>query len=197
MSAGYRTLGRQLVCSNSRFDVFFDAVELPDGKLLPDYLTVRPRVQDPQGISGVFVLPEVDGKIGLMKAFRHQFACDIWQAPGGFIEPGERIAAAAVRELLEETGLNCEPATLIPLGSLCTDAGLVEGRVAIFLARCKASRNGAAASEEIGTGELQFFSPEELERLLDRDKNVGSATMVAGYRYLNLLKCRTQTLAAE
>ena len=74
MTAVYRSLGRKLACSNSRFDIYFDSLELPGGELLPDFLTVRPRVQDAQGIAGVFILPEVDGKVGLMRSHRHQFA---------------------------------------------------------------------------------------------------------------------------
>ena len=38
---------------------------------------------------------------------------DLWGFPGGAIEPGERAAEAAVREVREETGLEVEPVALI------------------------------------------------------------------------------------
>src|ERR1700682_2063842 len=39
-----------------------------------------------------------------------------WDIPKGGAEPGESLAAAACRELLEETGLAAPEAALIPLG---------------------------------------------------------------------------------
>jgi len=39
-----------------------------------------------------------------------------WDIPKGVAEPGESLAAAARRELFEETGLDAPPAELRPLG---------------------------------------------------------------------------------
>ncbi len=187
MSFSYRFSGRKLACSNSRFDVYFDSLEFSDGTQLLDFLTVRPRVQDAQGIVGILVLPELDQKIGLMRGWRHQFSCEIWQGPAGFMEPGESAQAAALRELKEETGLTCGSDELISLGSICPDAGLVEGRVALFLARCAGHSIKPVVAEEIGTGRLEYFSHEALKELLNHAENIGGATLVAGYRYLSLV----------
>jgi 8-oxo-dGTP pyrophosphatase MutT (NUDIX family) len=39
-----------------------------------------------------------------------------WDIPKGIAEPAEDFAAAAARELREETGLKVSPATFVPLG---------------------------------------------------------------------------------
>lgn len=53
---------------------------------------------------------------GAVLLFRVEDAQDtkppMWVTPGGGIEPGESLLGAAVRELLEETGLGVEPEAL-------------------------------------------------------------------------------------
>jgi 8-oxo-dGTP pyrophosphatase MutT (NUDIX family) len=102
------------------------------------------------------------------------------------MEPEESAQAAALRELKEETGLTCGSDELIFLGSICPDAGLAEGRVA-FLARCAGPSIKSFVAEEIGTGRLEYFSHEALKELLNQAKNIGGATLVAGYRHLSLI----------
>ncbi|MDR0570434.1 MAG: NUDIX hydrolase [Clostridiales Family XIII bacterium] len=52
-----------------------------------------------------------DGRLLLVRQ-RHE-GREIWMLPGGAIEDGEDAAAAAVREVFEETGLRIKPGRLI------------------------------------------------------------------------------------
>ena len=62
---------------------------------------------------------------------------DRWALPGGGVEPGEAVADAAARELLEETGLREELASLGSYAVPCAVHG--EDDVALFGARTTAT----------------------------------------------------------
>ncbi len=57
------------------------------------------------------VIPDEEGKILMVKQ-SHE-GKDIWMVPGGGIEEGENAAEAAVREVLEETGLKIRVSRLL------------------------------------------------------------------------------------
>ena len=62
-------------------------------------------------VGAVLVLLIRDGKI-LMLLRRNKFDAGFYNVPGGCMEDGESVAAAAVREVYEETGLQIVPEDL-------------------------------------------------------------------------------------
>lgn len=181
----YRLLGRRPACSNMKFEVFFDTIEEFNGNITKDFLIVRPKVQTEDMVAGICVLPEVDGKIGLMRGYRHQLGVEVWQAPAGFVEHNETPEHTALRELEEEIHLTTIPENLSSLGTYFPDAGLIEGRVALFVAKCGGSVPHAQPLHgEVGTGSLYFFGRSELLELMGSCDSIGGSTMVACFRYL-------------
>jgi 8-oxo-dGTP pyrophosphatase MutT (NUDIX family) len=58
----------------------------------------------------VFVVVEHEGHVLLIRERKHG---QLWYAPAGGIEPGESIRAAAIRETMEEAGVQVEPLDVI------------------------------------------------------------------------------------
>ena len=183
----FKCISRRTVIENLRFEICLDTLEAETGEKVDDFLIVKPKVLDQNKISGICILPEVGGRIGLMEGYRHQFDEFVWQAPAGFAEPDEEASVTACRELEEETGYICGHDAVISLGSFMPDAGLIEARVALFLARnCRLLPDGGGLHREPGMGNLKFFDKKELSELVESTQNIGSATAIAIYRYLAL-----------
>lgn len=72
-------------------------IELPDGVEFEQYVLRCPRAA---------MVLAVDDRERVLLMRRHRFVIDWWgwELPGGYVDDGEDIRAAAERELLEETG---------------------------------------------------------------------------------------------
>lgn len=66
---------------------------------------------------GVGSIVVVDGRILLVKR-RYPPGEGLWSVPGGHLEPGEDVLEAAVRELMEETGVLGEPLGVVNVDGL-------------------------------------------------------------------------------
>jgi ADP-ribose pyrophosphatase len=79
------------------FDVRLDTVTLPNGKEVNREFVVHRQA--------VAVLPvRNDGKLILIRQYRHCAGEELWEIPAGSIDDGEAPEAALQRELAEETG---------------------------------------------------------------------------------------------
>jgi 8-oxo-dGTP pyrophosphatase MutT (NUDIX family) len=173
---------RRLACSNSKWDVFLDHLVDDRGNEVSDYLVVEGKVSQPGRITGVCVLPIVDGRMVLLEVYRHALGSRLWEAPKGFLDAGETPAEAARRELAEETGLTCAPEHLVPLGSVAAEASTLATRAALFAAtRCTGTPR--TDEGEIGLGKLQLFDAAAVTAL-DREGRIeDAATLVALHRF--------------
>jgi len=154
-----RRLGRRRVFENRVWRVFADAIADASGAQVSDYLVLEAKAVPADAIGGVAVLPILaDGRIGLLRNWRHAIGGWSWEAAKGFVEAGEDPAAAALRELAEETGLACAAGDLVSLGAAHPEPSAMATRAALFVARnCAPIADHVRAADEAGLGRVAFF----------------------------------------
>ncbi|MGI6512547.1 MAG: NUDIX hydrolase [Catenisphaera adipataccumulans] len=79
---------------------------------------------------GVGVIVIQDGKLLLVRQYRHAIDQKTLEIPAGKRRPGEDPETAGLRELNEETGLTCEH--LQPVTSFLTTPGFCDERIWLF-----------------------------------------------------------------
>ena len=62
---------RRLACENSLFEIFWDDVGQKNAEIIRNYLVVAPKTITGDLVTGVAGLPIVDGKLGLLRIYRH------------------------------------------------------------------------------------------------------------------------------
>ena len=102
-----------------------DTVRLPNG-----HLTTREVIDHPGGVGIVAI--DSENRVFTVRQYRYAFGRVLEEIPAGKLEPDEEPAAAARRELREETGATCD--TLTPLGALLPSPGGFGERLHLFLA---------------------------------------------------------------
>lgn len=173
---------RTAVWSNSVFTVYSDCLERQDGSQVADYMSIVPKSLAAGGIGGVAVLPEVDGRYGLIRVHRHPLGSTAWEVPRGFVDPQESTQAAALRELQEEIALQTTAAHLVPLGIVAPEPGVLAARVQVYAAlRCR--HVAGDATKELGHTRTGFFTLDEIGHLIEQQEIIDPFTLVAYYRH--------------
>jgi ADP-ribose pyrophosphatase len=90
-------MARQIVYTGRKIRVAVDTAPGPDGQPIQRDVILHP--------GAVAILPLVDaGHVCLLRNHRPVVGATLLEIPAGTLEPGEAPEAAAVRELIEETG---------------------------------------------------------------------------------------------
>lgn len=159
--------GERMIDDTRRLRLSVAQVELPDGVHFEQYVLRMPRA------AVVVVLDEQDR---VLMMWRHRFIINrwVWELPGGYVDDGEVPAAAAAREVEEETGWR--PGPLRPLISMQPLVGSADSENVIFLAR---GAEYVGSPEDVNEAERVDWIPlASVKEMIAREEIVGSTSLV-------------------
>jgi 8-oxo-dGTP pyrophosphatase MutT (NUDIX family) len=115
---------------------------------------------------GVVIIPyfSKSDSLLLVSQYRHPIQKKIWQLPGGGQEPGLSPAAAVKLELLEETGYRVD--SLISLGRLYPDAGIIGNRGYVYLAANPLKEKSPGSPDRFEHIKAKIFTRDQVENMI-------------------------------
>jgi ADP-ribose pyrophosphatase len=166
-----RVLRSKLIYSGPVFDLRQERVVEPGG-----ITATRDVIQH---FGSVVLLPVFpDGRVLLVRQYRHAVGESLWELVAGRIEPGESPRAAARRELLEETGYTAR--RFRKLLEIIPTPGFVSERMQVYAA--EGLGPGPARPEADERIVARRFSLPQLEAMIRRGA-LRDAKSIAGILY--------------
>src|SRR5215467_3632333 len=150
-----RILKSEVIFAGKSFGVRRDELIEPSG-----VRTMREVVTHPGSVVVLPVLP--DGKIVLVRQYRHATGQYLWELVAGRMEKGENPKKGAARELLEETGYRAKKITVFL--ELFPTPGFLQERMYLLLAEGLTA--GEAQPEEDEKLIVRAYSRNELEKMI-------------------------------
>jgi ADP-ribose pyrophosphatase len=135
--------------------------------------TTREVVTHPGSVVVLPVLP--DGRIVMVRQYRHAARQYLWELVAGRMEPGENPKKGAQRELIEETGYRAKKFTVFL--DLFPTPGFLAERMYLLLA--EGVSPGAAAPEEDEKIVVAAYTRKQLEQMM-RTRKLKDAKSIAG-----------------
>jgi ADP-ribose pyrophosphatase len=166
-----KILRSEIIYKGPVFGVRRDEVLEPGG-----VRAIREVITHPGSVVVLPVLP--DGRILLIRQYRHATRQYLWELVAGRIDSGENVLHAAARELMEETGYRAQ--RLREFLDVFPTPGFLEERMHILLA--EKLTPGKAQPEEDERITANPFEPVELEAMI-RDNVLRDAKSIAGLLY--------------
>jgi len=166
-----KILGSEVIYEGPVFGLRRDEVVEPSG-----VRTTREVITHP---GSVVVLPVLkNGKIVLIRQYRHATRQYMWELVAGRKEPEETPEEGAARELLEETGYRAKKCKVFL--DVFPTPGFLEERMWILLAEGLTA--GEAQPEDDEKIEVQAYSLKELQQMMTKGE-LRDAKSIAGILY--------------
>jgi ADP-ribose pyrophosphatase len=139
--------------------------ELPNGKVMQNYYTL----EYPTWVTALALT--TDGKIVLVRQYRHGLNVVSIETPGGVVDEGENLETAIARELLEETGYRFSSFEYI--GKISANPATTNNYMHMYLAKGgeKVSEQKLDETEDV---EVMICTVDEVKQLLRQHKIVQS-----------------------
>jgi len=169
--AGVKIVSSKTIFKGRVFELKRDHIIEPGG-----IEAVREVIAHPGSVVVLPVFP--DGRILLIRQYRHAAGQYLWELVAGHKEPGEEPAEGARRELLEETGYSAEKYT--KLFEIYPSPGLLGERMDIFLA--EGLTKGKARPEDDEKISKRIFTLTEIEAWI-REGKVRDSKSISGILY--------------
>lgn len=132
-------------------------------------------VHHPGGVA--IVAEDTEGRLCLIRQYRHAVGGWLWEFPAGKREPGEAPELTAKRELLEEVGV--EATDWMKLGEMTPSPGILTEVVHLYFARQLTHIGHAHEDEEVI--EIHWFTLDEIESMVKQGIIVDGKTLIALY----------------
>ena len=166
----WQVLGKRTIYASEWINLAHWSVRLPDGSVIPDH-----HVLDYPYAAVAIVPVGEDGRVLLIDHYRFITGTRGWEVPSGRIEPGETVAEAAARELLEETGH--QASGWDTLGRYHPSNGSSNQLFHVTVARGLERRSEPLdANETLG---LAWFTPHDVRRLIRGNEVLDGLSLTA------------------
>jgi len=171
LSRRAKVLSSKNIYQGKIFGIRRDEVIEPSG-----VRTTREVITHPGSVVVLPVLP--DGRILMIRQYRHAARQYLWELVAGRIDAGEKPKQAAARELIEETGYRARKFRIFL--DVFPTPGFLEERMFILLAEGLTA--GVASPEDDEKIVSRAYNRKELEEMIRRGK-LRDAKSIAGILY--------------
>ena len=173
MTTAAEVLSTRTVYTGRIFDVTVDRVRLRHGREA-DLEIVRHE-------GSIVLIPiAADGRVLLVRQYRHAVGRFLWELPAGSLENNEDVAAAAARECQEELGLIADHLerlhTFFPTPGFCTETMTYFKATGL---RTPGAGDPVAHQDEDESIEVGSFTTAEIRRMIDAGEIADLKTVAA------------------